>query len=358
MQALHIIDRVIASSLDLRLTLQILLKQTMEQLNVDAADVLTYNPLTQTLDYADGQGFRTDALQHTHLRLGEGYAGLAGLERKIIHLSDLKGRKTDFLRSPNFKFEEFVSYLCVPLIAKNQIKGMLELFHRFPFQPDQNWMDFVETLAGHAAIAIDNASLFTDLQRANAELMLAYDTTLEGWSKALDLRDKETEGHTQRVTEMAEKLAHFMGVRGLELVHIRRGALLHDIGKMGVPDNILLKPGTLTDEEWEIMRMHPVHAYEMLSHIAYLRPALDIPYCHHEKWDGTGYPRGLKGGEIPLAARLFAVVDVYDALCSDRPYRKAWSEEKVREYIREQAGRHFDPKVVEAFLRMAEGSDE
>ncbi|MBI5841868.1 MAG: PAS domain S-box protein [Chloroflexi bacterium] len=358
MQALHIIDRAIASSLDLRLTLQILLKQTMEQLNVDAADVLTYNPLTQTLDYADGQGFRTDALQHTHLRLGEGYAGLAGLERKIIHLSDLKGRRTDFLRSPNFKFEEFVSYLCVPLIAKNQIKGMLELFHRSPFQPDQNWMDFVETLAGHAAIAIDNASLFTDLQRANAELMLAYDTTLEGWSKALDLRDKETEGHTQRVTEMAEKLAHLMGVRGMELVHIHRGALLHDMGKMGVPDNILLKPGALTDEEWKIMRMHPVHAYEMLSHIAYLRPALDIPYCHHEKWDGTGYPRGLKGEEIPLAARLFAVVDVFDALRADRPYRNAWPEEKALQYIRGQAGRHFDPKVVEAFLRMAEGSDE
>jgi putative nucleotidyltransferase with HDIG domain len=190
------------------------------------------------------------------------------------------------------------------------------------------------------------------LQRSNLDLTLAYDATIEGWSRALDLRDKETEGHTQRVTEMTESLARTLGVEGETLLHVRRGALLHDIGKMGVPDAILLKPGPLTEEEWVIMRKHPTYAYEMLSPIAYLKPALDIPYCHHEKWDGTGYPRRLKGEEIPLSARAFAVVDVWDALRSDRPYRPRWPEEKVLEHIREQTGKHFDPHVVEAFFQL------
>jgi HD-GYP domain-containing protein (c-di-GMP phosphodiesterase class II) len=188
--------------------------------------------------------------------------------------------------------------------------------------------------------------------RAAVELARAYDTSLDGWSRALDLRDKETEGHTQRVTDMTLRLARAMGVAEGDLVDIRRGALLHDIGKMGIPDSILLKPGPLTEEEWKVMRRHPVYAYDFLSPTPYLRPALDIPYCHHEKWDGTGYPRGLRGEGIPRAARIFAVADVWDALRSDRPYRAAWTAVKAREYIREQAGKHFDPRVVEVFLRI------
>jgi len=182
----------------------------------------------------------------------------------------------------------------------------------------------------------------------------AYDATIEGWSLALELRDQETEGHTLRVAEMAVKMAESLGIGEEEMVHIRRGALLHDIGKIGIPDSILLKPGKLTDEEWEIMKQHPIFAYNMLSEIAYLAPALDIPYCHHEKWDGTGYPRGLEGEQIPLAARIFAVIDVWDALLSDRPYRNAWPEEKVRDYIRAQAGTHFDPAVVDAFFTIVD----
>jgi putative nucleotidyltransferase with HDIG domain len=182
--------------------------------------------------------------------------------------------------------------------------------------------------------------------------MEAYDTTLEGWSAALDLRDKETEGHTQRVTRMTLKLAESMGFKQEQLVQVRRGALLHDIGKMGVPDRILLKPDKLTDEEWEVMRKHPIYAYQLLKGIAYLGQALDIPYCHHEKWDGTGYPRGLTGEEIPLAARIFAVIDIYDALTSDRPYRQGWTREKTLNHIRDLSGTHLDPQVVEAFLKM------
>lgn len=189
------------------------------------------------------------------------------------------------------------------------------------------------------------------LQQAHLELTMAYDATIEGWAHALDLRDKVTEGHSRRVMEMTLHMARELGLKQEDLHHVRRGALLHDIGKMGISDAILLKPSKLTAEEWEIMRLHPQLAYEMISPIDYLCPALDIPYCHHEKWDGSGYPRGLKGSEIPIAARIFAVVDVYDALTSDRPYRSAWDKKKALAYIREQSGRHFDPHAVDLFFK-------
>ncbi len=248
--------------------------------------------------------------------------------------------------------EQFVAYFIAPLIAKGKLLGGLEIYHRAPLIMKTEWLKFLETLAGQTAIAIDNASLFAELQRSNADLTQAYDTTLKGWSAALDLRDKETEGHTERVTEMTIHLAERMGVGSQELIQIRRGALLHDIGKMGIPDRILLKPDPLTDDEWVIMHMHPTYAFQMLEPITYLGSALDIPYCHHEKWDGTGYPQGLKGEEIPLAARIFSIVDVYDALTSNRPYRTAWPKDKALHHIRELSGTHFDPQVVVAFLEM------
>jgi PAS domain S-box-containing protein len=352
MQALRQIDIAITGSVDLRISLGAILEQVISQMGVDAANVLVLNSQTLTLDYIAGRGFHTDALQHTHLRIGEGYAGRAARERQIIKVEDLPSHQTDFLRSLFFVEEGFVSYYAIPLIAKGLVKGVLEIFHRSPLDNGVEWLDFLEALAGQAAIAIDNASLFDDLQHSNLELVLAYDATIEGWSHALDLRDNETEGHTQRVTELTLLLAREMGISGIELVHMRRGALLHDIGKMGIPDKILLKPGPLSDEEWVVMRKHPEYAYEMLAPIAYLRPALDIPFCHHEKWDGTGYPRGLKGKEIPIAARIFAVVDVWDALRSDRPYRRAWEEADALDYIRTQAGRHFDQEVVQMFLEV------
>jgi PAS domain S-box-containing protein len=349
--ALRTVDSAITGSIDLQVILNIVTEQATEQLNLDAADVLLLKPHSQVLEFAAGRGFRTDALKHTQLRLGEGYAGKAALEQHTFSILDLRNRKTDFLRSPLFHSEGFVSYLAVPLITKGFVRGVMEVFHRTPLDPDPDWLNYLETLAGQAAIALDNAQLFIDLQNVNTELFHAYDETIEGWSRALDLRDKETEGHTQRVTEMTVKLAQAMGINDSEIVHIRRGALLHDIGKMGVPDAILHKPGALNDEEWQIMRQHPQLAYNMLSPIAYLKPALDIPYCHHERWNGKGYPRGLKGEEIPLVARIFAVVDVWDALSSDRPYREAWPKEKVLEYIRAESGSHFDTKVVGIFIK-------
>lgn len=233
----------------------------------------------------------------------------------------------------------------------------MEVFYRSSLVPDDDVLRFLQILAGQIAIAIDSNRLYEDLRLANIENLKAYEAAIEGWSRAMDLRDKETEGHTQRVTVMTLALARTLGMPEQDLVHIRRGALLHDIGKLGVPDHILLKPGPLTDEEWMSMKQHPVNAYRMLSQNAFLQPALDIPYSHHEKWDGSGYPRGLKGNDIPMAARIFAVVDVWDALTSNRPYRPAWSPKKALAYIREQVGHHFDPRVAAAFIEYAYESD-
>jgi putative two-component system response regulator len=194
-------------------------------------------------------------------------------------------------------------------------------------------------------------------QQTILELNAAYNVALEGWARALDLRDHETEGHCRRVADVAVRLAAQMGMSEADCVHVRRGALLHDIGKMGIPDRILLKPSALSPDEWEIMRRHPTYALELLGPIAYLGPAIDIPYCHHEKWDGTGYPRGLKGEQIPLAARVFAIADIWDAVRSDRPYRPAWSVERAREHVLSLAGSHLDPQVVSAFMKMSEMSE-
>ncbi|HZM23417.1 MAG TPA: HD domain-containing phosphohydrolase [Anaerolineales bacterium] len=354
LRSLRAIDVAISSSFNLNLTLDILLDQVITQLNVDAAAILLFDATARSLEYGAGRGFRTPDIRTARVRLGEGYAGKSVLERRTIHVPNLM-ENVDELPA-NFvsmlKEEGFIDYYCVPLIVKGEVKGALEIFHRSMLESDPEWLDFLETLAGQAAIAIEDSTLFENLQRSNQELFQAYDATIEGWSHALDLRDKETEGHTQRVTELTMELARKFGFSEEQLINIRWGALLHDIGKMGVPDSILLKPDKLTEAEWEIMRKHPTLAFEMLSPIVYLKSSLDIPYCHHEKWDGSGYPRGLKGDVIPLAARLFAVVDVWDAVTSNRPYRMAWSNEEAIEYVKEQSEKFFDPKVVNVFLNM------
>jgi PAS domain S-box-containing protein len=194
--------------------------------------------------------------------------------------------------------------------------------------------------------------LFDQLESSHQDLVEAYDATIAGWSHALELRDRETEGHSTRVVEMTLALARRLNVPEAELPHLRRGALLHDIGKLAIPDAILHKPAPLSEEEWEIMRLHPVYSGRVLQPIAFLGPALDIPRCHHEHWDGSGYPKGLRGEQIPLAARIFTVVDVYDALCFNRPYRLAWPKERILKYLASESGKLLDPRVVEAFLEM------
>lgn len=352
LSALHDIDMVINSSLDLRVTLNILLDQVIDKLSVDAAAVMLLNPGTQMLEFAAGRGFRTRTIEQYRLRMDESLSEQTAMERHLMQALNLDDMDTDQAYINLMQVEKFEGYFSVPLVAKGQIKGVLDIFNRSPLNPDHEWFNFLETLGGQAAIAIDNTTLLEDLQRSNVELTLAYDTTLEGWSRALDLRDEETEGHTRRVTDLTVRIAFQLDVPEQEIIHIRRGTLLHDIGKMGIPDAILRKPGPLTDEEWVIMRNHPVIAAELLNPITFLQPAMDIPYCHHEKYDGSGYPRGLKGNQIPLAARIFALVDVWDALTSDRPYRKAWSEKKAMDYIKEQSGSHFDPQITDTFLRI------
>lgn len=350
--SLRKIDLAITTGLDLGTTLGIVLDQVSTQLHVDAAGLLLFDPKTQSLQPAASVGFRAEAPPTARIPLSRQGTGRIILEHRALHVADLSRTDEAFGRSREFAAEGFVAYHAVPLVAKGEVKGVLEVFHRTRLETDPEWIDFLETLAGQAAIAVENVTLNEDLRRANAELTLAYDATIEGWSHALDLRDKETEGHSQRVTEMSVRLARAMGVGAEEIVQIRRGALLHDIGKMGIPDRILLKPGALTDEEWQVMRRHPDYAREMLSPIEFLRPALEIPYCHHERWDGGGYPRGLAGEEIPLAARIFTLADIWDALSHDRPYRKAWAPGRVIEYIASLSGTTLDPVVVETFLRL------
>ena len=352
--ALVEIDRAINFSFDLNLSLTTLLTHVMVQLEADAADVLLFNHTSQTLEHVAGRGFHSKAIEHVRQPLGEGYAGLAALERRIIHIPDLEAEHDGSVPKRLLAGEKFVSYHGVPLIAKGQIMGVLEVFHRSRIKRDDEWLDFLKALAAQAAIAIDNVALFDNLQRTNTELFQAYDATIEGWSRALELRDNETEGHTQRVANLTVKLARRFGLSDAELVQVRWGALLHDIGKMGIPDDILLKHEALTEQEWLVMKKHTIYAYEMLSPIRYLRSALEIPYSHHEKWDGTGYPLGLKGEQIPLVARIFAVVDVWDALRSERLYRSSWSVQKVRDHIQSLAGTHFDPHVVNVCLNSDE----
>lgn len=348
--ALRTIDQAITSSFDMRFTLDVILSQLVTQLQVDAAGILLLHPNEQILKYIATRGLRAPLIMTARLGISDSYAGRAVTERRLVQIENLKIEPQREPMKTLLPEEDFTSYHGVPLIIKGKVTGVLEVFQRAPLMPSPEWISFLETLAGQAAIAIDNAILFENLQRSNHELQQAYDATIEGWSYALDLRDKETEGHTRRVTGMALKLARLMGVEEEKLIHMRRGGLLHDIGKMGVPDNILLKPTALTDEEWRIMRQHPEFAHDWLTPIAYLREVVEIPYSHHEKWDGSGYPRALLGEAIPLASRIFAIADVWDALTSDRPYRPAWSREKAISYLRENTGLHFDPQVVKIFL--------
>lgn len=358
LQALRAIDTSILHNRDLPHTLNILLEKLTTQLKVDSAIALLIDKEKQVLGFAAGRGLDVKPLRNATLPIGEGVAGRAVVEKRIIYIRDLRTDPQAISLKPLSEKEGFISYVTVPLETQDEINGVLEIFHRSHLDMDEEWLGFLEALAGQASIAIGSAILFTDLQRTNQELSKAYDTTIEGWSRALDLRDKETEGHTRRVTELTLELAKVLGFSNDELVQIRRGGLLHDIGKLGVPDRILFKESALEPEEWELMKRHPTYALEMLEPIHYLHQALDIPYCHHEKWDGSGYPRGLSGEDIPLAARIFAVVDVWDAVTSDRPYRAAWTTSKALAYIKSESGKHFDPRIVEMFSLLIEQKEE
>lgn len=356
LSSLHKIDLSITSCTDLNLTLTLLLNFVISLLKVDAADVLLLNSDTLSCRQVFAAGFIKEI--HTPIKEQSHLWKKVVRERSILFVSLLSESAASEESKQFWKTEELVAYWGIPIIAKGKVKGILEVYKRSQFQPDSEWLNFFETMAGQAAIAVENSENFEGLINSNTKLVQAYDATIKGWSEALDLRDRETLGHTQRVTEMAIRFAKRLKLSEAEIVNIQRGAILHDIGKICLPDNILFKTGPLNNEEWQIMCKHPEIAYNLLHKIDYLQKAIDIPYCHHERWDGEGYPRKLKGLEIPLSARFFAIIDVWDALLSERPYRKAWPPEKVREYIHQNAGLHFDPELVPIFFEMLDAKSE
>ena len=357
-EALQEISNAILEKHDLKEILDVCLDETRKILHVEAGEVMLCHADSEKLSLIYDFGFWVSSEYFKNIGDKENCASDVIRSKELIYIHNLNIHHKLNGNLPNsWKDEKFYSYVGVPLISKGDVIGVLELFTRREIFPSSDWFSTLEKLAAQIAIAIDESLMFNALQQSHQDLSFAYDFTLEGWARALELRDKETEGHSRRVTELTLILAECMNISSEELVHIRRGSILHDIGKMGVPDSILLKPGPLSEDEWEIMGRHPVYAYELLSPIDYLQPALDIPYCHHERWDGSGYPRKLKGEQIPLAARIFSVVDVWDALLSSRPYRPAWPIEKVLAYIEEQSGKQFDPEVVRVFLDLQHVTD-
>ncbi len=349
--ALRAVDMAISASMDLPITLRVLLNQVHQQLMAPAVSILILDQHTQTLRYAAGIGFKTNAIETTNLRLGQSLAGQAALERRIVSVENLDA-KGSWAQTKDFEQEEFTHYMGIPLVSKGTVKGVLELFNYKPFTQDSAWMGLLESMAGQAAIAIENATLMDEVQKVNINLRSAYDATIEGWARSIDLRNGDSEQHAKRVAELTIELAQSVGVQGEGLLALRRGALLHDIGKLSVPDAILMKNGPLTEEEWKIMKTHPEAAKRLLNSIDFLQSVVEIPYYHHEHWDGSGYPEGLAGNDIPLSARVFAVVDCWDSLRSDRPWRKAWTDGSAWDYIEKNSGVLFDPHIVEKFRQL------
>jgi putative nucleotidyltransferase with HDIG domain len=354
LDALHKIDLALSVHLDGSLIVDTLFQQLDNSLKPKAIYFYLLDNELKILHLLKNKG----AAIHfdDHLLIGKSLAGTAVLLKSAIQIADLSLNEEIEENKFNIQKEDRTTYYGFPLIANNKVRGVLELFFTLNNQLDKDWQKFIQIICDQVAIALDDVDLVENLKEINQELALAYDMTIEGWSHALDLRDKETEGHSKRVTDLAIQLARAVGVDDIDLIQIKRGSLLHDIGKMGVPDGILLKPGPLSDEERQIMQRHPQYAYEMLCSIDYLKKAIEIPFCHHENWDGTGYPRKLKGVEIPLSARIFSIVDVWDAITSDRPYRLAWSKDKAINYLRENAGKQFDPQIIKVFFRMIKKS--
>ncbi len=349
---LSYITKSINSVFDADLMLGNILKQSAKLLNADTMALYLYNKETKDYVCRAHYGLRSINLTGVHIAPGQPYVGTAASDQQFLscYTFDNLNGQDQFIAL--IQTEKFLSQHCAPIVVGGMTLGVLEVFQRKEFTLTDEWVALFEAIAMQTGVALEYNTVFLELQSVYRDLENSYEATIEGWSSAMDLRDQETEGHSKRVTSLTVAFATRLGFSQDDIVRAKRGALLHDIGKIGIPDSILRKNGPLTEEEWAIMKEHPSKAYGMLYRIPYLRNCLDIPLYHHEKWDGTGYPQGLSGKKIPLAARMFALIDVYDALTSDRPYRKAWTKEKTVEYIREQAGRHFDPELTEAFIAL------
>lgn len=347
--ALNRIDKNITRHVNIGDTYKLVLDIMQTQLKVDACVILRFEEKQKNLRCVATNGFLTiDQNEYFPAVCEELAYPIIELKKPLLIQNpalDSNISNWKYLEDEGFKY-----FYGIPLLLEGEIKGVVGIFQRDNKPLEADTIDYAETLSRQTTIAIENSELLSEIINKNSELQSAYEKTLEGWSKALELRDDETSGHTERVSEIAIEIAKKMGFDKNQIENMRRGALLHDIGKIGIPDSILLKPGKLTEDERKIIEKHPVFAFNQLEPIEFLHDAIQIPYCHHEKWDGTGYPRGLKGKEIPLEARIFSVVDVWDALLSDRPYRRAWPEAEVIEYMRAQSGKYFDPEILEIFL--------
>ncbi|MBN1231315.1 MAG: HD domain-containing protein [Anaerolineales bacterium] len=345
--SLHEIDKIITSSIELDPILSTIAKYIYTFLKFDAIAILVSSSNS-------GDFIQSFVLDLDYEKEQETIVALANecLKRKnVIYINDINSSKNLEVK---MKEDLFTSCVTSPLISKDQVVGVMELFYKEEHEPDREWWQILYKFSEQLAIGVADIMRSYELKERNRELLVTYDLTLKGWAQALEIRDFETEKHSERVTEMTVELSKRLGIPDEIIQHIQRGALLHDVGKIGVPDEILYKPGGLSPQEWQIMRKHPTYAYQLLKDIPFLMDAIDIPYCHHERWDGSGYPRGLKGEEIPIAARIFAVIDVFDALISDRPYRSAWSIKDTSDYLVENSGILFDPQIVQAFLSMIE----
>lgn len=351
---LQLISRTISPEMDVETVITPLLAQIRKLLDSDAIALYLNDKNGVHLSCRAHDGFRTNLIENASVGYGEPYAGLAAKEQRIVSVSNFGDIDGESQFAQLVRAEAFVSQHCAPIIIAKKTMGVLEVFQRKPFIPSSEWLILFDAIAMQAGLALDYTSIYADLQKAYLDLELSYEATIEGWSAAMDFRDQETEGHSKRVASLTISLAERLGVSEEEITYIARGALLHDVGKIGIPDSVLKKAGPLDEDEWKLMRQHPRIAREMLAGIPHLASSLDIPLYHHEKWDGSGYPEGLKGEKIPFAARLFSVIDVFDALTSDRPYRRAWSNAEALSYIKEQAGIQFDPLIVGAFVSMIE----
>jgi PAS domain S-box-containing protein len=353
MRALGKIDRAIISTMDIAFITDVVFDQICSQLHMDCSllfmDVKNSPGLTcqhsRGLSLMSGNGSRPDCPQPI-------MANRVAASGETIIIEDISQTHQFSNDSSAFPYQNIKFYAGIPLLNLGETIGVLEVCSTQPFKPDSEWVNFLELIAGQTTIAIVHVTQFHDIRRLNAELLNSYENTLEGWARVLEFKDQETKGHSDRVTKMAENLGKAMGLTSEELVHLRHGAILHDIGKLCVPEGILLKDGPLDDDEWNVMKQHPVYAQEFVADIQFLQPSTNIMLFHHERWDGSGYPLGLRGKQIPLAARIFMVIDVWDALSFDRPYRKAWPVEKVQEYLQVNAGVLFDPEIIELFMEI------
>ncbi|OGN81989.1 MAG: hypothetical protein A2X24_04135 [Chloroflexi bacterium GWB2_54_36] len=355
--ALRNIDTTITSNMDTVAKLDSVLITIQESLNVDAVDILRIDQDENSLVPIAAKGLSADFLEVQPFLISDPVlTEFRDYNEPLILVNPAKAQLPVWTKSrlSGSRWIEF--YGAAPMISSSRLIGVLEVFGRQPIETDDGWLEHFKSMALQATITLENDEMIQGIQHANHELVQAYEGTLIGWARALELRDKETRGHSERMMDLTMHLGRRLGMDSQKLEVIARGVLLHDIGKMGVPDYILHKPGPLTDEEWVVMRQHPQFAYNLLKNIPYLEGALEVAFCHHERWDGKGYPRGLKGEDIPFSARIFSIIDVWDALTHDRPYRPAWPEEETLNYIRSQANTQFDPRVVEAFIKMQQDS--